>query len=1074
MKKLIAKFLVILIILQIISPISLIGQVFAVSNSWDLSIPADYTVSDSAKINLHNSEAKLKSTLSSVWRLNNWPTLFEQATQVEVSWNYAYVTAYGSNAIEIIDISDSANPVHVSSITMTNSVKLYWAYWLKISGNYLYVASYSDDDIEIINISDPVNPVHVTNIANKASRKLNWPRWLDIVGNYLYVASYVDDALQIIDITIPTAPVSKWFLKDVKLNWAMSVKVSGNYAYVVNYYADSMQVIDISDPDVPVFAGELLDNTWWSRLNWAWWIDIKWDYAYIASYLDDTLEIVDISTPTDPVHLAHVRNTVAWTKLNWPRQLRIDGNFVYVSSFVDDAVQIIQISDPASPIVKWYLQDTIRLNWASWIYINWNDAFVTSSDWWSLQVLNISNENSPSFKWETLGWPVKLWWATNIITDWNYAYISSYLSHSIEIVDITDKTNPIHKSVISATNTVRLKWVYDLQKVWNYLYTANHVDDAMTIIDVSDPNNPFQASTIIRATNTSTNKLNWARWIYVEWNYAYIASYVDDALQIIDISDPLNPIIKWFIRDTTKLDWAVDVKVKWNYAYVSSYAKDRIQVIDISDKNNPIFVNELLNSESIEWNWTWWLEIEWNYLYVSALVDDGMQVYDITDWANPTPVSKITNSTPVKLNWARNSVLSEWYSYIASAYDDSVQILDISDTTSISPINYYRDNLNMNWINWISKQWNYIFTANYHQNSLEILKENYFYDSPFIVPNNSFEYTWEITWISETLWSFNTWNITYQISKDDWGTWYYYNWTSWNSTTSWTVNSNSTTVINSNISGFNSLAWWTNKFKFKAFLNSNWNQKVELSEVIVDFSDLTAPIISSTNITNNQILPGWNHLIEYNYSDEVWWSWIDISTASIVLEKYNWTSWVLNENISNNSTTTLKSIYNTSNLDFWKYRITFNISDNAWNISTNLERIFYIDKPELIISTDEVNIWELNDLSNTFWNTITVTVKTIWAPFNVKLKKNNSLTQVNSWDIIPYYDWTIWMWYDKNNDSNLSDYNDDIIMQEVENINTSWDLNTYTYTLKIWAIINPQQASWDYSWKIDFGIELNY
>jgi len=66
MKKLIAKFLVILIILQIISPISLIGQVFAVSNSWDLSIPADYTVSDSAKINLHNSEAKLKSTLSSV------------------------------------------------------------------------------------------------------------------------------------------------------------------------------------------------------------------------------------------------------------------------------------------------------------------------------------------------------------------------------------------------------------------------------------------------------------------------------------------------------------------------------------------------------------------------------------------------------------------------------------------------------------------------------------------------------------------------------------------------------------------------------------------------------------------------------------------------------------------------------------------------------------------------------------------------------------------------------------------------------------------------------------------------
>jgi hypothetical protein len=66
------------------------------------------------------------------------------------------------------------------------------------------------------------------------------------------------------------------------------------------------------------------------------------------------------------------------------------------------------------------------------------------------------------------------------------------------------------------------------------------------------------------------------------------------------------------------------------------------------------------------------------------------------------------------------------------------------------------------------------------------------------------------------------------------------------------------------------------------------------------------------------------------------------------------------------------------------------------------------------------------------------------------------------------------MWYDKNNDWNLSDYNDDIIMQEVKNINTSWDINIYTYTLKIWAIIKKLQSSWNYSWKINFGIELDY
>jgi hypothetical protein len=47
-------------------------------------------------------------------------------------------------------------------------------------------------------------------------------------------------------------------------------------------------------------------------------------------------------------------------------------------------------------------------------------------------------------------------------------------------------------------------------------------------------------------------------------------------------------------------------------------------------------------------------------------------------------------------------------------------------------------------------------------------------------------------------------------------------------------------------------------------------------------------------------------------------------------------------------------------------------------------------------------------------------------------------------------------------------------MQEVKNINADWDLNTYTYTLKMWAIIDKLQAGWDYTWKINFWIELDY
>jgi hypothetical protein len=63
MQKIIAKILVLIFIFKILSPISFIGQVFAVSNTWNFAYPSDYTVSDSSKINLYNSQAKLKSTL---------------------------------------------------------------------------------------------------------------------------------------------------------------------------------------------------------------------------------------------------------------------------------------------------------------------------------------------------------------------------------------------------------------------------------------------------------------------------------------------------------------------------------------------------------------------------------------------------------------------------------------------------------------------------------------------------------------------------------------------------------------------------------------------------------------------------------------------------------------------------------------------------------------------------------------------------------------------------------------------------------------------------------------------------
>ena len=280
---------------------------------------------------------------------------------------------------------------------------------------------------------------------------------------------------------------------------------------------------------------------------------------------------------------------------------------------------------------------------------------------------------------------------------------------------------------------------------------------------------------------------------------------------------------------------------------------------------------------------------------------------------------------------------------------------------------------------------------------------------------------------------------------------------------------------------------WLEKDFFKGYIweISSYNHALTSSEVnwlndylfVKWWFDTTAPVIDSINFSNNQILAWWNHNIVLNYNDsEIWATGIDTATANPYIEKWNsgTSTWedITASGLNAWTINTTSATYTTNNLDFWKYKFNFNIKDLAWNISLNKEITFYIDKPELIISTWSVDIWNLNNATNTFWDTITVTVKTIWAWFKVKLKKNQTLTY--DWDIVPYYDGSLGFGYDKNDDWNLSDYNDDIIMQEAKNINTNWNLNIYTYTVKMWAIINAQQIAWDYTGKINFWIELDY
>ena len=247
------------------------------------------------------------------------------------------------------------------------------------------------------------------------------------------------------------------------------------------------------------------------------------------------------------------------------------------------------------------------------------------------------------------------------------------------------------------------------------------------------------------------------------------------------------------------------------------------------------------------------------------------------------------------------------------------------------------------------------------------------------------------------------------------------------------------------------------------------------NSITFDWWDTTPPIISSTNFASGSLLPGWNHAIEINYSDTN--SWIDIATVNIELLKWDGVSTygpdISGSNISTNNITATNASYDTNNLDFGKYRYTFSISDNDGNTATETVD-FYIDIPEFTVSTWSIDIWTLNHITNTFSDIVTVTVATVGAGFDVYINSPSPL--IDRSEQIELWNGTTGFGYDPAPySSNISTIGtDQNIGTQAANINTNWDKNTYTFDIKLWALINEFQASWDYEWNIDIWVIFDY
>jgi hypothetical protein len=173
-------------------------------------------------------------------------TILSAASSIYVSGKYAYV-ASASGAMEILNISNPISPQHVSVISdslVNPQVILGTAWSIFVSGQYAYVSALSDDGVEIIDISDPANPtlkgaIFDSNASQCGAGGVNCALQsasdVYVSGKYAYVTSYGgDNGVEILDISgidAPTASIGNISVSNATITDNMDV---GNNLYIRN------------------------------------------------------------------------------------------------------------------------------------------------------------------------------------------------------------------------------------------------------------------------------------------------------------------------------------------------------------------------------------------------------------------------------------------------------------------------------------------------------------------------------------------------------------------------------------------------------------------------------------------------------------------------------------------------------------------------------------------------------------------------------------------------------------------------------------------------------------------------
>ena len=277
------------------------------------------------------------------------------------SGTYGVVASASEDGLQVLNLTDPADPMPVAHITDDGMEALAGAYDVDIfavgSGIYGVVAS-PDDGLQILNLTDPADPVPVAHITDDNTVALDGAVAVETIriGSGIYaVSASPDDGLQILNLTDSADPIPVASLTDdgtVALAGAYDVDIftagSGTYAVVAAPDDDGLQVVEITDPADPVPLARVPDGMH-AALRDASAVDTFMmngiTYAVVATA--DGIVVVNLADPAGPIPVEAAQDNPALYDVSAVKAFYVAGH-VYAAAAVPDgggAIRIVSLGE---------------------------------------------------------------------------------------------------------------------------------------------------------------------------------------------------------------------------------------------------------------------------------------------------------------------------------------------------------------------------------------------------------------------------------------------------------------------------------------------------------------------------------------------------------------------------------------------------------------------------------------------------------------------------------------------------------------------------------------------------------